>query len=369
MQTQTTPDCRSVPHVACVMADMLAPKQAETLQECLQRHGLTEPALQRLVTHALARVAAAPSAPDDMPAAEGISAVARYMASIGIYGPASSPFLATMYGSGEYAQAFSRLAAVKGATFVLRRGPAHIELDASESEVVGVVQVGEQRLRCRRLVGAASQLKEGAAGVTSAGQAVCRAVVVVEGVLPSLGAVEVGCTLVFPPGGDLPAMALGIVHGPGLGTCPASWCALAPLFFAIFHVFYFSHVLISHVSLHASRCFITACRCTRCYYHSRHVLHLFCAAPPQGGPRWALEPLVKLLVQGEESCVRWAAYFTHPGGVAGGPAAAEAASAKVGVAPPPDAALHLDTAAEEAARLYARLFDGARMFEGVLLFG
>lgn len=208
--------------------------QAEPLSQCLQRHGLLDPALQQLVTHALAHVAAIPAASsDDMPATEGMAAIARYMASIGVYGPASSPFLAAMYGTGEYAQAFSRLAAVKGATFVLRRGVAQDLPSNAPEDGMLTVRVDGQRLRCRRLLGAAAQVQAWAPGCVVSGQspssatlgATFRAVLLVHGPLPSLGLVEVGCTLVMPPGAanfDSP-MAWGIVHGHGLGACPRCW--------------------------------------------------------------------------------------------------------------------------------------------------
>lgn len=85
------------------------------------------------------------------------------------------------------------------------------------------------------------------------------------------------------------------------------------------------------------------------------------AAPP-GGARDLLQPLVQLLMHGTEAegSMLWAAYFSQPA------APAQPGSGSVASAPPPDAALHLDAAAEEAARLYGQLFDGAVMFQGAM---
>lgn len=76
---------------------------------------------------------------------------------------------------------------------------------------------------------------------------------------------------------------------------------------------------------------------------------------------------MKLLTEGAEAVVRWAAYFCQPGVAPPQENTDEEdEGGVVAAAPPPDVALHLDTAAQQAARIYARLFDGAVMFDGML---
>lgn len=50
---------------------------------------------------------------------KGLDAVFRFMQSVGRYG--NSPFLWTMFGSGDLAQCFSRKCAVFGGTYCLKR--------------------------------------------------------------------------------------------------------------------------------------------------------------------------------------------------------------------------------------------------------
>ena len=83
------------------------------------------PRLVELVMYALAGVPTA----DEASAAAGIARVKAYVASMGRFG--ATPFVFAMYGVSEFCQAFCRLAAVHGATYMLAEGVAA----AAEGEV------------------------------------------------------------------------------------------------------------------------------------------------------------------------------------------------------------------------------------------
>lgn len=123
--------------------------------------------------------------------AQGLARLGQYMESVGRYGHSSSPFITTLYGVGELPQAFCRLAAVKGAIYVLRRGvasfvvedlppqggaqaaePAHqaaaqqqqglqqgLGCSAGGARCVGVRTCTGQLLRCGALAGSAALLQ------------------------------------------------------------------------------------------------------------------------------------------------------------------------------------------------------------------
>jgi len=61
-----------------------------------------------------------PLQPGIVSAREGKAAMAKYIASVGRYGPGTGAFLVPLYGMGEIPQAFCRVAAVGGAVYVLR---------------------------------------------------------------------------------------------------------------------------------------------------------------------------------------------------------------------------------------------------------
>ncbi|GFE52919.1 rab s geranylgeranyltransferase component A 1 [Babesia ovis] len=59
---------------------------------------------------------------------EGVQRLLKYAQSIGVYGQTNSPFIYPMYGSGDIVQAFSRVGAVLGVTFILGTSVASAEL-------------------------------------------------------------------------------------------------------------------------------------------------------------------------------------------------------------------------------------------------
>uniref|UniRef100_A0A0M3IPX5 Rab proteins geranylgeranyltransferase component A n=1 Tax=Ascaris lumbricoides TaxID=6252 RepID=A0A0M3IPX5_ASCLU len=80
-------------------------------------------------------------------AKEGLKAVYRFMESVGRFG--DSPFLWTLYGSGELPQCFCRLCAVYGGVYCLKQPIDALIL--KENRVVAVLTKG-QRIRCKHVV-------------------------------------------------------------------------------------------------------------------------------------------------------------------------------------------------------------------------
>jgi len=95
--------------------------------------------LRHYVLHALAMVS--PNATT----AEALKSVNEFLMSTGRYG--SSPFLWTMYGSGELPQCFCRLCAVYGGVYCLRRSVDAWIVDA-DGNCTGIVSDGH-RVTCR----------------------------------------------------------------------------------------------------------------------------------------------------------------------------------------------------------------------------
>ena len=90
-------------------------------------------------------------------AADGIRMVCRHMRSIGVYGPTA--YLTCLYGSSELPQAFCRLCAVWGGTYMLQRRALELELSADGLGVEALVAGDGVRVGCDWLVlNAESQL-------------------------------------------------------------------------------------------------------------------------------------------------------------------------------------------------------------------
>lgn len=91
-----------------------------------------------------------------------LETMSYFTASVGRFGP--TPFLWTLYGSGELPQSFARLSAVFGGTFCL--GQQVKEVEGLEDGIN--VKFGEQEVRCKILVGNQSSLPETILQKTSA---------------------------------------------------------------------------------------------------------------------------------------------------------------------------------------------------------
>ena len=158
--------------------DRPCPDPRERFRECLSvRHRLS-PRLAAAVQYALAL-----SDDESVLAGAGFRALGRYVASLGRFGPGVGAALTPAYGAGEFPQAYARVAAVAGATYVLRlpvrsyvlEETAVVETDeandgddvkdddangggskggkteATIRAVTGVVTEGGQTIRCRAL--------------------------------------------------------------------------------------------------------------------------------------------------------------------------------------------------------------------------
>ena len=145
-------------------ADPLCPDPTEAFPVSLARHGLS-PRLIAAVAYALALRDG-----ESAEAGPGLEALARYLASIGRFGQSVGALLTPVYGNAEFPQAFCRVAAVAGATYVLRLPVRGVLFGEGEGEAQGVegvdggldgrrvtavVTAGGQRLRCRALAIAA----------------------------------------------------------------------------------------------------------------------------------------------------------------------------------------------------------------------
>ncbi|KAK2196966.1 bifunctional FAD-NAD(P)-binding domain superfamily/GDP dissociation inhibitor [Babesia duncani] len=67
----------------------------------------------------------------------GAKRLFKYLESIGIYGETGSSFLYTMYGTGDLAQAFCRIAAVRGSTFMLNTKICNIDKERRQLTLDG----------------------------------------------------------------------------------------------------------------------------------------------------------------------------------------------------------------------------------------
>jgi len=98
--------------------------------------------LRHFVTNSIAMVASGASTED------GLKATAHFLTSVGRFG--GTPFLWSMYGSGELPQAFCRLCAVFGGVYFLGRALDGLVVDA-RGRVAAVITQGE-RVECGKLV-------------------------------------------------------------------------------------------------------------------------------------------------------------------------------------------------------------------------
>lgn len=99
----------------------------------------------------------------DIPALDARESVALFQRSLMRFGT-RTPFLYSNYGSSELSQAFCRLSAVHGGTYVLRRGvtavvAAKSDEDSESPQIVRVVTDNGEHVECKALISTASALK------------------------------------------------------------------------------------------------------------------------------------------------------------------------------------------------------------------
>lgn len=119
-----------------------------SFSQYLAEQGLP-PSLRDSVCYALAL--ATKNVSGDVPSArEGLQRLGSYLGSVGRYAPGSSPFLLPIYGTGELPQALCRLAAVHGATYVLRQPARGVRVDSGR--VIGVTLADGTQIQCSTFV-------------------------------------------------------------------------------------------------------------------------------------------------------------------------------------------------------------------------
>merc|ERR1719394_1195398 len=111
-----------------------------TFGELLKKEKLT-PNLTHFVLHSIAMVE------PDAPQITGLKATRKFLASLGRFGP--TPFLWSMYGTGELPQAFCRLCAVFGGIYYLGRTVEGIVI---KEEMATAVLIEEKKINCKHLV-------------------------------------------------------------------------------------------------------------------------------------------------------------------------------------------------------------------------
>merc|ERR1719348_832351 len=117
-----------------------------TFGEFLKAHKLT-PNLTHFVVHSIAMT------PPDAPQITGLKATRKFLSSLGRFGP--TPFLWSMYGTGELPQAFCRLCAVFGGIYYLGRSLEGVVV--REGKASAVVTEG-RRIQCDQVVLPSHQL-------------------------------------------------------------------------------------------------------------------------------------------------------------------------------------------------------------------
>ena len=76
--------------------------------------------------------------------------MSNYMESLGRYG--ATPFIASLYGFGEFCQAFCRLGAVYGGTYMLRTQPKNLIVDKAQNKFVGVCDGNDRQFKANFFV-------------------------------------------------------------------------------------------------------------------------------------------------------------------------------------------------------------------------
>lgn len=185
--------------------DGLKIESNERMDAFLLRHGLSE----RLRTHVMYALALQTRA--DCDAARAMDDLKVYILSVAKYGPQTGACLIPVYGAGDIPQAFCRVAAVQGATYVLRQGLRDVDMDAKR--VASVRTVGGQDIRVEAVFLPAPAPANGKISV----HAVC----VIDA---SLVAEHEEVLIVFPPGSvreDSKVAARALQIGSRTGCCPS----------------------------------------------------------------------------------------------------------------------------------------------------
>lgn len=164
--------------------------------------------VEHYVLHAIAMV------DGEMPTLQALKSVQKFLESLGRYG--NSPFLASLYGSGELPQCFCRLCAVYGGIYHLQRGPSAI-LRSEQGACIGIVSNG-RRFNCRWVVMGANYAPP-AVCLPGDMRRVSRAIVITDRSMHPAEKEQI-TLLRIPAGEQLPCSVLVQEQGPGMMVCP-----------------------------------------------------------------------------------------------------------------------------------------------------
>lgn len=120
--------------------EKVEPFVERTFKDFLKHEKLTDN-LIHFVLHSIAMVT------DDTKSLEGLKATQKFLSSLGRFG--NTPFLWSMYGSGELPQAFCRLAAVFGGTYYLGRS---VDAIFTSGNQIKSIATDGKRINCDKLV-------------------------------------------------------------------------------------------------------------------------------------------------------------------------------------------------------------------------
>ena len=210
-------------------AEVFAALEGKSLEQVMREHKLTDK-LQRFVAYGI--VMQAPH----MSAIEAIHAINCYAQSLGRY--SESAFLCNYYGTSEIPQAFSRMCAVYGGTYVLRRAPACFLFTlpcnapgsageghgssggegGKEGRAAGIICSQGQILRAPVVVSSAAYIGHQYEAASASAAGLSRCVCVASG--PAVDA-EGLCLAVLPPGAcsnTVPIRVLQVPFGEGGGV-------------------------------------------------------------------------------------------------------------------------------------------------------
>merc|ERR1719158_1933229 len=124
----------------CMQEEEGEEESDKTFGDFLKGHKLT-PNLTHFVVHSIAMTH------PDSPQAVGLKATRKFLSSLGRFGP--TPFLWSMYGSGELPQAFCRLCAVFGGIYYLGKTVSQVVM--KDGKVTGVV-IENKKIACDHLL-------------------------------------------------------------------------------------------------------------------------------------------------------------------------------------------------------------------------
>lgn len=176
--------------------------------------------------------------------------IARYLRSIGVFGPGFGALLPKWGGLAEIVQVACRACAVGGGVYVLNKGIDEIER-RSEDDAVSLKLSGEEEVSTKWLVGTQDHLPNQASNGTTADvptTAISRSTSIVSSPLPSLfpptsegGVTPAGAVVVVPSQhSDEPPVHI-LVHTSDAGECPMNQCKYFRFLF---------HQCLSHVYAH-----------------------------------------------------------------------------------------------------------------------